>query len=69
MDHAFQIKQFYVAAFVCFGKITVEIKAVTTLANGHKGQILNYLAATGLSLGFFVNFCACPKAGIIRGIR
>jgi hypothetical protein len=37
--------------------------------NEHKAQIFNYLAATGITLGFLVNFCAYPKAEIIRVIR
>ncbi|MDR1894973.1 MAG: GxxExxY protein [Spirochaetales bacterium] len=49
------LKQFYLADFVCFEKSIIEIKAVT------KAQVLSYLAATGLKLGFLVNFCAIPK--------
>ncbi|MDR3276562.1 MAG: GxxExxY protein, partial [Treponema sp.] len=60
------LKQFYVADFLCFGKIIVEIKAVKQLGMEHKAQILNYLTATGLKVGFLVNFNAYPKAEIIR---
>jgi GxxExxY protein len=60
------LKQFYLADFVCFEKIIVEIKAVTGLSPEHTAQTLNYLAATDLRLGFLVNFCAYPKAEIIR---
>ncbi|MFP3090613.1 GxxExxY protein [Treponema sp. TIM-1] len=63
------LKQHYQADFVCFGKIIVEIKAVTRLSNEHKAQILNYLAVTGLKLGLLINFCSHPKAEIIRIIR
>ncbi|MDR1445336.1 MAG: GxxExxY protein [Treponema sp.] len=63
------LKQYYQADFVCFGKIIVEIKAVTRIGNEHKAQILNYLAATGLKLGLVVNFCSYPKAEIIRIVR
>ncbi|MDR0730616.1 MAG: GxxExxY protein [Treponema sp.] len=45
------------------------MKAVTSLGNEHKAQILNYLAVTGLKLGLLVNFCSYPKAEIIRMIR
>jgi GxxExxY protein len=58
-----------VADFICFEKIIVEIKAVTKLTNEHTAQTLNYLVATGLKLGFLVNFCASPKAKIIRIVR
>ncbi|MDR1932621.1 MAG: GxxExxY protein [Spirochaetales bacterium] len=60
------LKQFYLADFVCYEKIIIEIKAVTKLTNEYNAQVLNYLAATGLKLGFLVNFCAYPKAEIIR---
>ncbi|MDR1286021.1 MAG: GxxExxY protein [Treponema sp.] len=63
------LKQVYRADFVCFGKIIVEIKAVHKLTNEHKAQVFNYLAATGMTLGFLVNFCVYPKAEIIRIIR
>ncbi|MDR1972322.1 MAG: GxxExxY protein [Treponema sp.] len=60
------LKQFYLADVVCFEKIVIEIKAVTRLTNEYKAQVVNYLAVTGLKLGFLVNFCAYPKAEIIR---
>jgi len=47
----------------------VEIKAVSKPTDTHKAQVLNYLAATGLRLGFLVNFGAYPKAEIARVIR
>ena len=63
------LKHQYQADFVCFWKIIVEIKAVTRLGNEHTAQILNYLAITRLKLGLLINFCAYPKAEIIRIIR
>ena len=69
MYDGFPLKHSYIADFVCFNKIIVEIKAVSQLANEHKAQVLNYLAATGFQLGLLVNFCAHPKAEIIRLVR
>jgi GxxExxY protein len=63
------LKQYYVADFVCFEKIIVEIKAATHIINEYKAQVLNYLAATGFRLGLLVNFCALPRAEIIRIVR
>jgi GxxExxY protein len=60
------LKQYYIADFVCYGKIIIEIKAASKIVNENKAQILNYLAATGLKLGFLVNFGSNPKAEIIR---
>jgi GxxExxY protein len=63
------LKQNYVADIVCYGKIIIEIKAVRKIAEEHKAQLMNYLAASGLKLGFLVNFCSYPKAEIVRIIR
>ena len=42
--------------FVIDGKIVLELKSVSTLANVHKKQVLSYLKATDLRLGILVNF-------------
>ncbi len=42
--------------FVCFDKITVEIKAVSVLTDEHRAQLINYLHASGLEVGLLVNF-------------
>ena len=41
---------------ICYGSIIVELKAVRTLLDEHRSQILNYLNATGYRLGLLVNF-------------
>jgi GxxExxY protein len=38
------------------GKILVELKAVKTIAPEHQAQIINYLNATGVSVGLLINF-------------
>jgi len=48
----------YVADFLVFERIILEIKAVTTLDSTHMAQVLNYLKATGFPLGLLVNFGA-----------
>ena len=50
------LEQEYIADFVCYGKIIVECKAVKELIDVHRAQIINYLRATNLRLGFLVNF-------------
>jgi len=55
------LKQCYVADFVCFGKIVVELKAVEVLVDEHRAQLLNYLNATGYRLGLLINFGHHPK--------
>ncbi len=50
------LKRKYIPDFVCFGKIIVEIKAVSALTDEHRAQVHNYLAATGYQLGLLINF-------------
>jgi GxxExxY protein len=50
------LDKFYVADFVCFDKIIVELKALSALNTDHEAQIINYLNATGLKVGLLVNF-------------
>ena len=54
-----ELKQTYKADFVCFGKIIVELKAVSVLDDTHRSQVYNYLRATGYKLGLLLNF-GCP---------
>ncbi len=46
----------YIADFVCYGKIIVELKAVAKITSEHLAQTLNYLNATGYKLGIIYNF-------------
>jgi GxxExxY protein len=48
----------YTADFVVFDKIIVEIKALDLLTTLEEAQILHYLKASGLKLGFLINFGA-----------
>ena len=58
--------QTYKPDFICFDKIIVEIKAVSTLAPEHEAQLLNYLKITNMRLGLLVNFGHYPKVEIKR---
>lgn len=55
------LKQHYEPDFVCHGKIILELKAVTQLADEHRAQVINYLRATGYKLGLLVNFGHYPR--------
>jgi GxxExxY protein len=55
------LKQRYVADLICYDKILVELKAVSTLIDEHRAQLLNYPHATGHRLGLLVNFGHHPK--------
>lgn len=51
-----QLDTYYIADFVCYDRIIVELKSVTELLDIHKAQVRNYLALTGLDLGLLYNF-------------
>lgn len=55
--------------FICFGKIVVELKAVSALADEHRAQLHNYLKASGHRLGLLVNFGHYPGVEIERIVR
>ena len=46
----------YRADFVCYGKVIIELKSVSEILDVHRAQIINYLKATKMKLGFLVNF-------------
>jgi GxxExxY protein len=51
-----QLKKEYVADFLCYGQIIVEIKALDRLSGREEAQVLNYLKATRLRLALLINF-------------
>ena len=63
------LTQAYQADFVCYQKIIVELKAVASLCDEHRAQLLNYLNATGFELGLLVNFGHYPKLEYERIVR
>ena len=46
----------YFADFIIWDKILLEAKAVEAICDAHVKQVLNYLAASKLTLGLLVNF-------------
>lgn len=56
-----KLTPYYKPDFVCFGKIIVEIKAVSKLVAEHRAQTMNYLKGTGHDLGLLVNFGHFPR--------
>ena len=46
----------YLADFVCYEKIILELKSVAEISNIHEAQVFNYLKVTGYKLGLLVNF-------------
>ncbi len=64
-----KLKQNYKPDLICYGKIIIELKAVKEICNEHRAQLHNYLKASGLQLGFLVNFGHYPKATIERIVK
>jgi GxxExxY protein len=60
------LEQTYKPDLICFGQIIVELKAVSELLPKHEAQLINYLKATGMKLGFLVNFGSHPSVQIER---
>ena len=50
------LQQEYIADFVCYDKIIVELKAISKFSDAEKAQVINYLKATGYELGILANF-------------
>lgn len=50
------LEHYFVADFVCYNKIIVELKSVSVIQPEHEAQIINYLRATGIKLGILLNF-------------
>jgi len=46
----------YIADFVCFDRIIVEVKAIKKITEVEEAQIINYLRASKLPVGLIVNF-------------
>jgi GxxExxY protein len=55
------LRQGFIPDFVCYGKIILELKAVPTLLDEHRAQVINYLKASGHLIGLLVNFGHYPK--------
>jgi GxxExxY protein len=50
------LKKKYVADFICYGQIVIELKALEGLGSREVGQLLNYMKATRFNLGLLINF-------------
>lgn len=53
-----KLSRYYVADFVCYDKIIIELKALDGLHPAHTSQVINYLKIANLELGLLVNFGA-----------
>lgn len=54
--HGKKLQKEYVADFVCYGDIIVELKATSVLDSEHRAQLFNYLRITEAPAGILINF-------------
>jgi len=52
------LEKYYIADFICYDDVIVELKALNRLEGCHKSQVINYLQATGFDYGLLINFGA-----------
>ena len=50
------LKKKYVADYICYNDVLIELKATDGLHPEHTSQVLNYLKATGKRIGLLINF-------------
>ena len=50
------LEKLYVADFICYEQIIIELKVARKLCAEHYSQVLNYLNVTKLNLGLLINF-------------
>ena len=51
-----RMKKYFIADFICYDKIVVEIKAASFLHQSTDAQTINYLKSTNYKLGILINF-------------
>jgi GxxExxY protein len=55
------LSQYFVADFVCFEQVVVEMKALNQPSGIEQSQLLNYLKASGCRVGVLANFGSIGK--------
>jgi len=51
----------YIADFICFNQIIIELKALNGLSGREIAQLMNYMKITGMHVGLLFNFGSTPK--------
>lgn len=54
----FPLRKHYLADFICYENVIVELKALSRLSGQEKAQVINYLKAANLDRGLLLNFGA-----------
>ena len=50
------MQKYFIADFVCYDEIIVELKAATFIHNTMEAQTINYIKSANFKLGLLVNF-------------
>ena len=53
-----RLKKTYIADFVAYDKVIVELKALDGLTEREEAQVINYLKSSGLEVAVLINFGA-----------
>jgi GxxExxY protein len=51
-----RLAAYFIADYVCFDQVIVEVKAIDAVAPIHEAQVLNYLKITKYERGLLLNF-------------
>jgi len=51
-----KLDKYYIADFLCYDSIVLELKASQYITDSQKNQLYNYLKATNKKLGILLNF-------------
>ena len=51
-----KLNKYYVADFLCYNSIILELKVCSLFSQGQTKQLMNYLKATNKKLGILINF-------------
>ena len=54
------LEKLYIADFICYDGIIIELKVAKSLCDEHYSRVLNYLNAAKLKLGLLINFGSPP---------
>jgi GxxExxY protein len=51
-----KLDKYFIADFVCYDKVILEIKAVSYVGKNPTQQVVNYLKSTKMEVGLLINF-------------